>query len=83
MIASSARAATTIDAVVLAALPEEMQPLRARLGNVRALAGDERIALGRWAGRDVALAIPGDGERNARMGAAAAFGEVINDARTC
>ena len=69
----SVGSAAAIDAVVLAALPEEMRPLRAMLADVRLLDGEKAIWRGRWAGRDVALVVTGDGERNARTQAAAAF----------
>jgi adenosylhomocysteine nucleosidase len=62
-----------VDAVILSALPEEMRPLRAMLADVRRLAGDQEIWRGRWEDRQVALAVTGDGARNARAGAAAAF----------
>jgi len=75
MIAGGADVASgaALDAIVLAALPEEMGPLRAMLGNVRLLDGEKAIWRGRWAGREVALVVTGDGERNARTQAAAAF----------
>jgi nucleoside phosphorylase len=62
-----------VDAVVLAALPEEMQPLRAMLTDARRFLDDEEIWCGRCAGRSVALVLTGDGERNARAGAFAAL----------
>jgi adenosylhomocysteine nucleosidase len=67
--AAGSRAAGGIDAVVLAALPEEMQPLQAMLTDVRRPIGDETIWCGRCADRSVALVVTGDGERNARTGA--------------
>jgi nucleoside phosphorylase len=62
-----------VDVAVLSALPEEMQPLRASLAAVRRPAEGDPIWRGRCAGREVALVVTGDGERNARGGAFAAF----------
>jgi adenosylhomocysteine nucleosidase len=67
------RAAPAIDALVLAALPEEMHPLRAMLADVRPYDDASRIWRGRWADRELALVVTGDGERKARVGAAAAL----------
>jgi adenosylhomocysteine nucleosidase len=71
--ARGSRVTDLVDIVVLSALPEEMRPLRAMLADVRRLAGDQEIWRGRWDERQVALAVTGDGARNARAGAAAAF----------
>jgi nucleoside phosphorylase len=65
-----------VDAVVLAALHDEMRPLRAMLADVRPLAGESAVWRGRWRGREIALAVTGDGDRNARAGAAAALRRV-------
>lgn len=61
------------DAVVLAALPEELAPLRALLADQRPLAAGDGvdIVVGRLHGSRVALAVTGDGDRNARERAAA------------
>jgi nucleoside phosphorylase len=57
---------------VVAALAEEVAPLRARLRDVRpATLGPLRLWRGRLDGRRVVLAVTGDGERNAREGSAA------------
>ena len=69
-------AVDAVDALVLAALPDEMRELRAMLADLRPLAGEGRVQRGRWRGRDVALAVTGDGDRNARVGAAAALRRV-------
>jgi len=76
VIARGPTADDAVDAVVLAALDDEMRPLRAMLTDVRPLAGDGAVWRGRWRGRDVALAVTGDGDRNARMGASAALRRV-------
>jgi nucleoside phosphorylase len=73
MRAGGSKVADAVDALVLAALPEEMHPLRAMLADLRRLADDGEIWRGRWGSREMALAVTGDGERNARAGAAAAF----------
>jgi adenosylhomocysteine nucleosidase len=65
--------AAGVDVVVLVALPEEMQPLRAMMTDVRQPDDDATIWWGRCAGRAVALVVTGDGERNARTGAFAAL----------
>jgi len=67
-------AVDAVDALVLAAMPEEIAALRAMLADLRPLAGS--LWRARWRGRDVALAITGDGERNAQAGAAAALGRL-------
>jgi len=57
---------------IVAAMPEELAPLRARLvGATRASHAGLAVERGRLAGRQVALAATGDGARNARTGAAA------------
>ncbi len=70
-----ADAAPPHDAVVLAAMPEELAPLRALLADARPLGGglgvDIDIVTGRLGGNRVALAVTGDGDRNARLRAAA------------
>jgi nucleoside phosphorylase len=54
---------------IVAAMDEEVAPLRARLGNRRELAVPSgRAWLGRLGGAEVVLAVTGDGERNARRG---------------
>jgi nucleoside phosphorylase len=70
---ASAGDGVDVDVAVLTALPEEMQPLRALLADVRRPFEDEPIWFGRCAGRALALVITGDGERNARAGAFAAL----------
>ena len=65
-----------VDALVLAALPDEVHELRAMLVDMRSLPGEGAVQRGRWRGRDVALAVTGDGDRNARVGAAAALRRV-------
>ena len=64
------------DAVVLAAMPEELAPLRALLADARPVACrgfgvDIDIVTGRLGANRVALAVTGDGDRNARLRAAA------------
>jgi adenosylhomocysteine nucleosidase len=73
-----ADAAPAHDAVVLAAMPEELAPLRALLDDARPVVGgnfgvdiDIDIVTGRLGGNRVALAVTGDGDRNARLRAAA------------
>ena len=71
-----ADAAPAHDAVVLAAMPEELAPLRALLADARPVAGrgfgvDIDIVTGRLGANRVALAVTGDGDRNARLRAAA------------
>ena len=70
-----ADAAPVHDAVVLAAMPEELAPLRALIADARPLGGglgvDIDIVTGRLGGNRVALAVTGDGDRNARLRAAA------------
>ena len=57
---------------IVAAMPEELAPLRARLlGATRSQSGALVIERGRLGGHDVALAASGDGARNARAGVAA------------
>src|SRR5262245_53998052 len=60
---------------IVPAMPEELAPLVARAQAPRLLsAGDQRpfeLRTARLAGRAVALAVTGDGERNARQGAEA------------
>jgi len=71
-----ADAAPEHDAVVLAAMPEELGPLRALLADARPIDGGGfgiDIVTGRLGGRRVALAVTGDGDRNARLRAAAAL----------
>jgi adenosylhomocysteine nucleosidase len=65
-----------VDALVLAAMPDEMRELRAMLADMRLLPGEGAVWRGRWRGRHVALAVTGDGDRNARVGAAAALRRV-------
>ena len=56
---------------IVAAMPEELAPLRARLaGATRAQRGAVVVERGRLGGREVALAATGDGARNARAGVA-------------
>jgi adenosylhomocysteine nucleosidase len=62
---------TSVTAVV-AALPEELAPLRALLTGIeRARIGPLVVESGRLAGRRVALSTTGDGAENARLGVAA------------
>jgi nucleoside phosphorylase len=57
---------------VVAALPEEVGPLRSRLvGLERRRENALLLESGRLGGRRVVLAVTGDGERNARLGVAA------------
>jgi adenosylhomocysteine nucleosidase len=57
---------------IVAAMPEELAPLRARLvGATRSQHGAVTVERGRLGGHDVALAATGDGARNARAGVAA------------
>jgi nucleoside phosphorylase len=54
---------------IVAAMPEEIAPLRARLvGASRVQRGSVLVEQGRLGGREVALASTGDGARNARAG---------------
>jgi nucleoside phosphorylase len=54
---------------IVAAMDEEIAPLRARLGDRRDLpVASGRASLGRLGGTEVVLAVTGDGERNARRG---------------
>ena len=78
MIARGSAADDAVDAVVLAALHDEIGPLKAMLADVRPVmdVGDGAVWRGRWRGREVALAVTGDGDRNARAGAAAALRRV-------
>jgi adenosylhomocysteine nucleosidase len=69
-----ADAAPPHDAVVLAAMPEELGPLRALIADAQPVAGGGfgiDIVAGRLGGNRVALAVTGDGDRNARVRAAA------------
>jgi adenosylhomocysteine nucleosidase len=71
---------TSVTAVV-AALPEELAPLRARLTGIeRARRGPLVVESGRLAGRRVALCSTGDGAENARLGIAALLGASRADA---
>lgn len=69
---------------IVAALPEELRPLRARLLDERSLRSESTGGRVVWCGRlgrsDVALMATGDGERNARTGVAALFDTVAVDA---
>ena len=60
---------------IVAAMPEELEPLAARAQSPRAVAAGLgppfKLVTARLAERSVALAITGDGERNARLGAEA------------
>jgi nucleoside phosphorylase len=60
---------------IVAAMPEELAPLVARAEDARVLSAFEQppfeLLAARVAGRTVALAVTGDGERNARRGAEA------------
>jgi nucleoside phosphorylase len=78
VIAPGPAADDVVDAIVLAALRDEVGPLRAMLTDVRSIedAGGSAFWRGRWRGREVALAVTGDGDRNARAGAAAALRRV-------
>ena len=76
MIERGPAAEDVVDALVLAALPDEVHELRAMLVDLRPLAGEGAVQRGRWRGRDVALALTGDGDRNARVRAAAALRRV-------
>jgi adenosylhomocysteine nucleosidase len=56
----------------IAAMPEEMAPLRGRMSDAKRIAGHGMdIVSGRVGGVPVVLAVTGDGERNARAGIAA------------
>ncbi|HVV51639.1 MAG TPA: 5'-methylthioadenosine/S-adenosylhomocysteine nucleosidase, partial [Polyangia bacterium] len=56
---------------IVAAMPEEIAPLRARLvAPARTQRGGVSVERGRLAGREVTLAATGDGARNARAGVA-------------
>jgi adenosylhomocysteine nucleosidase len=60
---------------VVAAMPEELAPLQRRLQDARRVAtGPARISRGRLGGRDVALAVTGDGPLRARAGMEAVLG---------
>ena len=76
MIARGPSPEDAVDALVLAALPDEMRVLQAMLADMRLLVGERTVWRGRWRGRDVALAVTGDGDRNARVGAAAVLRRV-------
>jgi nucleoside phosphorylase len=66
-------AAEGITAVV-AAMPEEVAALRAALGDLRRVRRRRpEIVIGRLGRTSIALAVTGDGERNARTGAATLF----------
>ena len=69
-------AVAAVDVLVLAALPDEVRELRAMLADLRPLGGEGAVQRGRWRGRDIGLAVTGDGDRNARVGAAAALHRV-------
>ena len=57
---------------IVAAMEEEIAPLRARLTDLTVPAvGGARVSMGRLGGAPVALAVTGDGERQARRGLAA------------
>jgi adenosylhomocysteine nucleosidase len=57
---------------VVAALPEELSPLRSRLSGIeRTRVGSFVVETGRLAGRRLALSTTGDGAGNARVGVAA------------
>ncbi|HEY4187047.1 MAG TPA: hypothetical protein VGP07_18370 [Polyangia bacterium] len=65
--------------VIVAAMPEEMAVLRARLTDVRQIttgAPTTQAVTGRLGGRTVTLAVTGDGERQAREGIAAVLAAV-------
>ena len=68
-----AEAPAWADAVVVAAMPEELRPLRALLADLRPVAGDFEMSCGQLAGRRVVLVVTGDGPRNARAGTRAAL----------
>jgi adenosylhomocysteine nucleosidase len=58
-----------VSIAIVAALPEEVRPLRARLLGARRLPMEVPLAVrGVLAGQKVALVVTGDGERNARVG---------------
>jgi adenosylhomocysteine nucleosidase len=60
--------------VVVAAMEEEMAPLRARLVGARRIdVGGAHVTRGRLGSASVALVVTGDGERNARLGLAASL----------
>jgi nucleoside phosphorylase len=59
---------------IVAAMSEELAPLVARIRARRAPSPSVGLFEARVAGRDVALAVTGDGARNARVGAAALIG---------
>jgi adenosylhomocysteine nucleosidase len=65
---------------VVAAMPEEMAPLRARVTEARpARCPSGELTLGHLRGRPVALLVTGDGARNARQGMAALLGALRVD----
>ena len=68
-----AEAPASADAVVVAAMPEELRPLRALLADPRPVGGDFEMSYGQLAGRRVVLVVTGDGPRNARAGTDAAL----------
>jgi adenosylhomocysteine nucleosidase len=70
-------AASPPPTAIIAAMPEELAPLRAQLqGAGRLRAGGLEILIGRLGHAPVALVITGDGERNARRGIAALLATV-------
>jgi adenosylhomocysteine nucleosidase len=65
---------------VVAAMPEEMAPLRSRMSDAKRIVGHGiEIVSGRIGGMPVVLAVTGDGERNARVGIAALLAAVRLD----
>src|SRR3954454_7835683 len=78
---SASRPADHRITAIIAAMPEEVAPLRARLIGARRLSlrggtGAAEVVLGHLGGVAVALAVTGDGARNAREGIAALLGHV-------
>jgi adenosylhomocysteine nucleosidase len=78
---SASRPADHRITAIIAAMPEEVAPLRARLIGARGLSlrggtGAAEVVLGHLDGVAVALAVTGDGARNAREGVAALLGHV-------
>lgn len=81
---SSAVALASRDAVtgIVAAMPEELAPLRARVTGARRIDGGgsgPELVRGRLAGASVVLAVTGDGDRNARAGIASLLSSVSLD----
>ena len=64
---------------IVGAMPEEVAPLRARLQDARRVPGGHDVVAGRLDGIAVALAVTGDGARNARDGISALFSRVEVD----